>query len=306
MATNLPPESELEILTYEDFGVGIRWLSQQLVDEGWIPDAVLGVVRGGLFVAAGIAYALDLKDVRHVNVEFYTDVGETLPEPVLVGDASGPTRSARPGPDRAPTAPRHRLPLRYLHRSPTRQIRARKRPRTRPPLPTAHRGFGRVDVAPAGVLAVRDDIHPPKRGAVGWLGVSLRYPQSLNSVDNWLRLAQPPCTVGPVSHPGRLRDTMAVVARIAMGGPVSTVQLRGAGLTVGQIRAAVHGGELLALRRDIVVASGIWSYASADGRVLLAARAALLVHPNGAVSHETAARLIGLPTQRKDPALDVQ
>jgi hypoxanthine phosphoribosyltransferase len=87
VATNLLPESELEILTYEDFGVGIRWLSQQLVDEGWIPDAVLGVVRGGLFVAAGIAYALDLKDVRHVNVEFYTDIGETLPEPVLIGDA---------------------------------------------------------------------------------------------------------------------------------------------------------------------------------------------------------------------------
>ena len=87
MATSLPPESELEILTYEDFGVGIRWLAQRLVDDDWIPDAVLGVVRGGLFVAAGIAYALDLKDVRHVNVEYYTDVGETLPEPVLVGDA---------------------------------------------------------------------------------------------------------------------------------------------------------------------------------------------------------------------------
>ena len=87
---------------------------------------------------------------------------------------------------------------------------------------------------------------------------------------------------------------------------MSTGSLRDAGLTVGQIRAAVYGGELLALRRDIVVASGIWSDASADGRVLLAARAALLVHPNGAVSHETAARLIGLPTQRKDPALDVQ
>lgn len=83
---NLPPESELEILTYEDFGIGIRWIAQRLVDEDWIPDAILGVVRGGLFVAAGIAYALDLKDVRHVNVEYYTDVGTTLPEPVIVGD----------------------------------------------------------------------------------------------------------------------------------------------------------------------------------------------------------------------------
>lgn len=66
----MPPDVELETFDYTDFGVGIRFLAQQLVDDDWIPDAVLGVVRGGLFVAAGIAYALDLKDVRHVNVEF--------------------------------------------------------------------------------------------------------------------------------------------------------------------------------------------------------------------------------------------
>ena len=35
--------------------------------------------------ATALAYALDIKDVRHVNVEFYTDAGETLPEPVLIG-----------------------------------------------------------------------------------------------------------------------------------------------------------------------------------------------------------------------------
>jgi len=83
----MPPESELEIFDYTDFGVGIRFLSQTLVDQDWIPDAILGVVRGGLFVAAGIAYALDIKDVRHVNVEFYTDAGETLAHPILIGDA---------------------------------------------------------------------------------------------------------------------------------------------------------------------------------------------------------------------------
>ena len=67
-----PPESELEIFSYEDFGVGIRWLAEQLVARDWIPDAILGVVRGGLFVSTALAYALDIKDVRHVNVEFYT------------------------------------------------------------------------------------------------------------------------------------------------------------------------------------------------------------------------------------------
>jgi len=81
----MPPDSELETFDYTDFGVGIRFLAQKLVDDDWIPDTVLGVVRGGLFVAAGIAYALDIKDVRHVNVEFYTDAGETLPEPMLIG-----------------------------------------------------------------------------------------------------------------------------------------------------------------------------------------------------------------------------
>lgn len=81
-----PAESELEIFSYTEFGDGIRWLSQQLVDKNWIPDTILGVVRGGLFVAAGIAYALEIKDVRHVNVEFYTDIGETLSEPRIIGD----------------------------------------------------------------------------------------------------------------------------------------------------------------------------------------------------------------------------
>lgn len=50
-------ERELETFDYLDFGQGIRWLAQRLADERWIPDAILGVVRGGLFVAAGIAYA---------------------------------------------------------------------------------------------------------------------------------------------------------------------------------------------------------------------------------------------------------
>ena len=83
----VPSEPELEIFSYEEFGTGVRWLSEQLVARNWIPDVILGVVRGGLFVSTAIAYALDIKDVRHVNVEFYTDAGETLPEPVLIGQA---------------------------------------------------------------------------------------------------------------------------------------------------------------------------------------------------------------------------
>ena len=77
---------DLEVFSYAEFGEGITWLSSRLIESDWIPDTILGVVRGGLFVGAGIAYALDIKDLRHVNVEYYSDIGETLPEPVLIGD----------------------------------------------------------------------------------------------------------------------------------------------------------------------------------------------------------------------------
>lgn len=75
--------SDLEVFSYAEFGEGIALLAEQV--RPWHPEVILGVVRGGLFVSAGLSYALGIKDVRHVNVEFYTDVGETLPAPVLVG-----------------------------------------------------------------------------------------------------------------------------------------------------------------------------------------------------------------------------
>ena len=123
-------------------------------------------------------------------------------------------------------------------------------------------------------------------------------------MDNGLRHGVARRNLGHVSHPSRRRDTMAVVASIALGGPVSTVRLREAGVTVGQIRAAVHGGELLALRRDIVISGDVWAEATPNGRVLLASRAALLIHPQGAISHGTAARLVGLPTRLMEPEAD--
>jgi hypoxanthine phosphoribosyltransferase len=37
-----------------------------------------------VFVAGGLAYALDCKNIHLVNVEFYTGVGTTLPMPVML------------------------------------------------------------------------------------------------------------------------------------------------------------------------------------------------------------------------------
>ncbi|MFD5759887.1 phosphoribosyltransferase [Streptomyces sp. NPDC127044] len=73
-----------ENLTYERFGVAVRELAQTIADDGYQPDIVLSIARGGVFVAGGLAYALDCKNIHLVNVEFYTGVGMTLDMPVML------------------------------------------------------------------------------------------------------------------------------------------------------------------------------------------------------------------------------
>jgi hypoxanthine phosphoribosyltransferase len=78
---------EREVLTYEVFGDAVRELAQTIADDGFVPDAVLAVARGGLALAMGLAYALDVKQLCMVNVELYTGVGTRLDAPVLLSPA---------------------------------------------------------------------------------------------------------------------------------------------------------------------------------------------------------------------------
>ncbi|MCX4796483.1 MULTISPECIES: phosphoribosyltransferase [unclassified Streptomyces] len=73
-----------ENLTYEGFGHAVRELAQTVADDRFEPDVVLSIARGGVFVAGGLAYALDCKNIHLVNVEFYTGVGTTLEMPVML------------------------------------------------------------------------------------------------------------------------------------------------------------------------------------------------------------------------------
>ena len=75
---------ERENLTYPLFGEAVRELAQTIADDGFEPDIILSIARGGVFVAGGLAYALDCKNIHLVNVEFYTGVGETLEMPVML------------------------------------------------------------------------------------------------------------------------------------------------------------------------------------------------------------------------------
>ena len=73
-----------EVLTWELFGTASRELTQSIVDSGFEPDIVIAIARGGLLPAGAIAYAMGVKAAGTLNVEFYSDIEETLPDPVVL------------------------------------------------------------------------------------------------------------------------------------------------------------------------------------------------------------------------------
>ena len=73
-----------EVLTWEGFGAASRDLAQTIADSGFRPEIIVAVARGGLLPAGALSYSLGVKLSDAINVEFYTDVHETLPDPVLL------------------------------------------------------------------------------------------------------------------------------------------------------------------------------------------------------------------------------
>lgn len=73
-----------EVLTWETFGTASRELTKQIVDSGFVPEIVIAIARGGLIPAGAIAYAMGVKAAGTLNVEFYSDIEETLPDPVVL------------------------------------------------------------------------------------------------------------------------------------------------------------------------------------------------------------------------------
>ena len=71
-------------MTWEELGRGTRELAGTIHADGYAPDMVLGIARGGLLVAGALGYALDVKNTFTMNVEFYTGVDERLEMPMLL------------------------------------------------------------------------------------------------------------------------------------------------------------------------------------------------------------------------------
>jgi uncharacterized protein len=78
------PFMERESMTWNDVGTAVEELAAQIEAAGFHPDAVLALARGGLPAGGALAYALGVKNMATLNVEFYTGVDERLEEPLLL------------------------------------------------------------------------------------------------------------------------------------------------------------------------------------------------------------------------------
>lgn len=76
--------SDKEILTWAGFESATQELARVVFDSGFDPEIIIGVARGGMIPAGALTYALGVKLTDAINVEFYTDVAETLPDPILL------------------------------------------------------------------------------------------------------------------------------------------------------------------------------------------------------------------------------
>jgi hypoxanthine phosphoribosyltransferase len=59
-------------------------LATEIAADGFEPDLILSIARGGLFVAGALGYALDVKNLHVMNVEFYTGVDQRHDMPVML------------------------------------------------------------------------------------------------------------------------------------------------------------------------------------------------------------------------------
>ncbi|GAA2018895.1 phosphoribosyltransferase [Nakamurella flavida] len=73
-----------EVLGWGQFGEASRELAHQVADSGFDAEIVLAIARGGLVPAGALSYALGLKAAGTLNVEFYTDIETTLPDPIVL------------------------------------------------------------------------------------------------------------------------------------------------------------------------------------------------------------------------------
>ena len=79
--------AEREIMTWELFGEASWKIAEMVGADGYDPDMILSIARGGLLIGGALGYGLAVKNVYTMNVEFYTGIDERLEVPRILPPA---------------------------------------------------------------------------------------------------------------------------------------------------------------------------------------------------------------------------
>jgi uncharacterized protein len=74
----------MEVMDYATYGVAAHTLAVQIYESGYEPELILGIARGGLFVAGSLGYSLGVKNLHVMNVEYYTGIDQRLDVPMIL------------------------------------------------------------------------------------------------------------------------------------------------------------------------------------------------------------------------------
>ncbi len=77
------PDSQI-FLDWQTFGIAGKELTQIIMESGYKPDIILGIARGGLFLAGSLGYNLSVKNIFIMNVEYYTGKNQRLEVPIVL------------------------------------------------------------------------------------------------------------------------------------------------------------------------------------------------------------------------------
>ena len=77
-------EEEFEVPTWNQIYAMLLSQAEQSRQNGFRPDVIVGVTRGGWVPAKVLADLLEINNVGIIGVEFYVDVAEARDEPVLM------------------------------------------------------------------------------------------------------------------------------------------------------------------------------------------------------------------------------
>jgi hypoxanthine phosphoribosyltransferase len=75
---------EREVMRWDDLGTAAEALADQVREDGFQPDLILAIARGGLLPGGAIGYALGVKNTCAMSVEFYTGIDQRLDVPMVL------------------------------------------------------------------------------------------------------------------------------------------------------------------------------------------------------------------------------